>query len=110
MGQQKTVRVFQLITEDTIESKVLDIRKSSRFLSDKISDKFSASREEERRSCCASEWFSYPPANPPGMIYNELRGIGTDDRYQAFAKSGKVTAQAKKEARFEDLKELFGVK
>ena len=26
MGQRKTVRVFQLIAEDTIESKVLDIR------------------------------------------------------------------------------------
>lgn len=26
MGQQKTVRVFQLIAEDTIEAKVLEIR------------------------------------------------------------------------------------
>ena len=26
MGQRKTVRVFQLIAEDTIESRVLDIR------------------------------------------------------------------------------------
>lgn len=26
MGQKKTVRVFQLIAEDTIEAKVLDIR------------------------------------------------------------------------------------
>lgn len=26
MGQRKTVRVFQLIAEDTVESRVLDIR------------------------------------------------------------------------------------
>ena len=30
MGQRKTVRVFQLIAEDTIESKVLEIRESQR--------------------------------------------------------------------------------
>lgn len=29
MGQKKTVRVFQLIAENTIEAKVLDIRASS---------------------------------------------------------------------------------
>ena len=30
MGQKKTVRVFQLIAEDTIEARVLDIRESQR--------------------------------------------------------------------------------
>ena len=32
MGQRKQVRVFQLIAEDTIESKVLDIRGHALYL------------------------------------------------------------------------------
>ncbi|EIW70483.1 hypothetical protein TREMEDRAFT_60987 [Tremella mesenterica DSM 1558] len=59
MGQRKTVRVYQLIAEDTIESKVLDIH---------------------------------------ALVA------------KAFDKTTKETAQAKREARFEELKELLGVK
>ncbi|KAL1411453.1 hypothetical protein Q8F55_002409 [Vanrija albida] len=63
MGQRKTVRVFQLIAEDTIESKVLDIQKRKDDLVAK-----------------------------------------------AFEKSGtREVKAAKKQGRFEDLKELFGV-
>lgn len=32
MGQRKTVRVFQLIAENTIEAKVLEIRESARLI------------------------------------------------------------------------------
>ncbi|KAK4688842.1 hypothetical protein P7C73_g1286, partial [Tremellales sp. Uapishka_1] len=63
MGQRKAVRVFQLIAEDTVESKVLDIQK--------------------RKDALVAH---------------------------AFEKTGKETVKAKKEARFEELKELFGVK
>ncbi|WVQ81722.1 hypothetical protein IAT38_003847 [Cryptococcus sp. DSM 104549] len=63
MGQKKTVRVFQLIAEDTVESAVLDIQK----------------RKDELVA-------------------------------KAFEKSSKDKQKAKKEARFEDLKELLGMK
>ncbi|GMK54505.1 hypothetical protein CspeluHIS016_0110910 [Cutaneotrichosporon spelunceum] len=63
MGQRKTVRVFQLIAENTIEAKVLEIQKNKDAL---IAD--------------------------------------------AFAKSGSAEAKAaKKQARFEDLKQILGV-
>ncbi|CAK9786233.1 unnamed protein product [Cutaneotrichosporon oleaginosum] len=63
MGQRKTVRVFQLIAENTIEAKVLDIQKQKDAL---VQD--------------------------------------------AFAKSGSAeTKAAKKQARFEDLRRIFGV-
>jgi SWI/SNF-related matrix-associated actin-dependent regulator of chromatin subfamily A3 len=63
MGQRKTVRVFQLIAEDTIESRVLDIQK----------------RKDEL--------------------------VAT-----AFARTGTAAKKVdKKQARFEELKQLFGV-
>ncbi|OXG23958.1 DNA repair protein Rad5 [Cryptococcus neoformans Tu259-1] len=63
MGQKKVVRVFQLIAEDTIESRVLDIQK--------------------RKDAMVAK---------------------------AFEKSSKEGQKTKKEARFEDIKELLGMK
>ncbi|ORY32870.1 SNF2 family N-terminal domain-domain-containing protein [Naematelia encephala] len=64
MGQRKPVRVFQLIAEDTVEAKVLDIQK----------------RKDELVA-------------------------------KAFEKTSRgQTAQEKRQARFDELKELFGVK
>lgn len=80
MGQTKPVRVFQLIAENTVESRVLDIRRSY----------VPASRRESQ-----ADWI-------------EKR---KDDLVaKAFEKSGGSGAKSKKEARYEDLKELLGLK
>ena len=53
MGQKKTVRVFQLIAEDSIESKVLEIRQ---WLKLGLTSGVLIHREAEGRSGCQSKF------------------------------------------------------
>jgi len=79
MGQTKPVRVFQLIAENTVESRVLDIRSS---LSHLYTDTRQGWRAEKRK--------------------DELVA-------KAFEKTGGGSGKSMKQARYEDLKELLGI-
>lgn len=88
MGQRKTVRVFQLIAENTIESQVLDIRESRPEVAD---------RQRSGKTLSLRRYVSLLSSLHPANM-------------QAFAKSGtRETKAAKKQARFEELKEIFGM-
>ena len=86
MGQRKPVRVFQLIAEDTIESKVLDIREC----------------------CFVTRRFAHLSFH----IWRELTKAEKkkDDLVaKAFEKSSKESKKDKREARFDEIKALFGI-
>jgi SWI/SNF-related matrix-associated actin-dependent regulator of chromatin subfamily A3 len=84
MGQTKPVRVFQLIAENTVESRVLDIRTFLPFYPIKLQKK------DEQRS-----W--------------QVEKRKDELVAKAFEKTGGGGGKSMKQARYEDLKELLGI-
>lgn len=102
MGQRKPVRVFQLIAADTVESKVLEIRECSVGFG--------------RLFCICPERLCFVLGPECRLLECRLCKPLTQSETRkddlvakAFEKTSKETKRDKREARFEDIKALFGI-